>query len=262
MASDENITNEGVLVAIDFAKRYNTVLVQYSDGKKKAFSVANQKDDYDAFLGYLKSLPAAPIIAFEATGDYHRPLAYRLGCSGFTLRLVSTVAVARTRDALYNTWDKNDPKDTQVILHLLRTGVTQVYREPLLEQTNDIKELSRTHYQVSLRKTQVQHGIMNHFLPLYFPEVVKYFTQSRARWFTRLLYRFPCPSAIIRYALEEFISEAWDVVGRKVNKQGFLKDLYLTAQQSIGLDVSDQSQAMSVFRLVLEEHQELCEKRA
>ncbi len=262
MTNYEQITDERVLIAIDFAKKYNMVLVQYPDGKKKAFSMANQKADYDAFLGYLKSLPATPIIAFEATGDYHRPLAYQLGRDGFKLRLVSTVAVARTREALYNTWDKNDPKDTQVILHLLRTGIIQVYRDPLLEQTNDTLEISRTHYQVSLRKTQVQHGIMNHFLPLYFPEVVKYYTQSRAQWFSRLLMRFPCPSAITRYTFEEFMEEAWDVVGRKVNKQGFLKDLYLTAQQSIGLDVSDQSQAMGVFRLVLEEHQELCDKRA
>ena len=98
MANYENIPDERVLVAIDFAKRYNTVLVQYPDGKKKAFPMANQKDDYDAFVDYLKSLPAPLIIAFEATGDYHRPLAYRLGCNGFSLRLVSTVAVARTRD--------------------------------------------------------------------------------------------------------------------------------------------------------------------
>ena len=32
--------------------------------------------------------------------------------------------MARTRDALYYSWDKNDPKDTQVLLHLLKTGVT------------------------------------------------------------------------------------------------------------------------------------------
>lgn len=60
-------------------------------------------------------------------GNYHRRLAYYLGQCGFELRLIASLAVARTRDALYNSWDKNDPKDTQVLLHLLKTGVSQRY---------------------------------------------------------------------------------------------------------------------------------------
>jgi len=59
-------------------------------------------------------------VAFERTGDYHRPLAYWLGQPGCRLHLVSSIAVARTREAQYNSWDQNDPKDAQVILHLIR----------------------------------------------------------------------------------------------------------------------------------------------
>ena len=33
------------------------------------------------------------------------------------------MALARTREALHNGWDKNDPRDAQVILHMLRIGV-------------------------------------------------------------------------------------------------------------------------------------------
>src|SRR5689334_11425771 len=54
-------------------------------------------------------------IAFEPTGDYHRPSAYWLGQDGFRAHQVSSLAVARTREALYNSWVKNDPKDAQVI---------------------------------------------------------------------------------------------------------------------------------------------------
>ena len=70
------------------------------------------------------------IAGFEATGNYHRPLAYRLLAAGVSLRLVSSVALARTREALHNSWDKNEPKDAQVILHMLRIGATQVYFDP------------------------------------------------------------------------------------------------------------------------------------
>jgi transposase len=53
------------------------------------------------------------ICAFEATGNYHRPIAWRLIEAGFDVRLVSSMALARTREALHNGWDKNDPRDAQ-----------------------------------------------------------------------------------------------------------------------------------------------------
>ena len=43
-----------------------------------------------------------------------RRLAWRLLEAGFEVRLISSVALARTREALHNSWDKNDPKDAQV----------------------------------------------------------------------------------------------------------------------------------------------------
>ena len=108
-------------------------------------------------------------IAFEPTGDYHRPLVYVLGQAGFQLCQVSSIAVARTRDALYNSWDKNDPKDAQVILHLLKTGTTQRYLDPLVTGHHDLQEMANTYQQVSLRKVRLQHAIVTHHLPLYFP---------------------------------------------------------------------------------------------
>jgi hypothetical protein len=42
--------------------------------------------------------------------------------------------VARTREAMHNPWEKNDPKDAQVLLHLLKTGVTQHYHDTVANQ--------------------------------------------------------------------------------------------------------------------------------
>jgi hypothetical protein len=55
--------------------------------------------------------------------------------------LVSSLAVARTREARYNSWDKNDPKDAQVILHLLKTGSTQRFLDPAVVGTLDRQEV-------------------------------------------------------------------------------------------------------------------------
>lgn len=248
-------------VAIDVAKLVHDVLVEPPTGRRQRWRIGNCQSDFVALRDRLRVLQTAVLIGFEATGTYHRPLAYFLGQSGFELRLISSLAVARTREALYNSWDKNDPKDTQVLLHLLKTGVSQRYHDPLVHCTNDLQELAQTHYQISLRKVQVQHSIMTHYLPLYFPEAERYYTNSRAQWFTQLLHRFPCPAAITRYSPDAFEQEAWTVVGRKVNKRGFLADLYATASHSIGLAVAEDAEAIQMFRVMLTEHQHLCAVR-
>jgi len=255
-------TEDQVLVAIDIAKIRNDVLVEQPDGKRKAFKMANKMTDFVEFTRYLKAFGFPCLIGFEATGNYHRPLAYYLLQQGFELRLVSSLAAARTRQALYNSWDKNDPKDAQVILHMLKTGLTQIYYDPLVQEINDIQELSLTHYQISRHKVRIQHSIMTHYLPLYFPEAQRFFHASRAEWLTAMLIRFPVIAAITKYTCEQFIEEAWVVAGKKVSKSAVLSEFYEAARTSIGLPVAEDSMAAQMFRVILGEHQVLCRLRA
>ncbi len=127
MTSNASITAPVVWVAIDVAKLTHQVLIELPNGRRRTMRVANTKSEIDGFVEALRALSHRIEIAFEPTGDYHRPLAYVLGHAGFHLAQVSSLAVARTREALYNSWDKNDPKDAQVILHLLKNGTTQRY---------------------------------------------------------------------------------------------------------------------------------------
>lgn len=118
------------------------------------------------------------------------------------MKLVSSVSLARTREALHNSWDKNDPKDAQVILHMMEIGNTQFYHDPLACGTNDIQELSKTHDVVSKSKTELWHRILTHYLPLYFPEADRFHRSSRGDWFFAFLERYPSPhmiSAMDRY---------------------------------------------------------------
>ena len=261
MTSIPCTTPQTTWVGIDIAKKYNDVLVDRPGHRRRRFRVANQLEDYHRFANFLAEIPERPVIGFEATSNYHRTLAFFLAKKGFALRLVSSVAAARTREALYNSWDKNDPKDAQVIIHMLKTGVTQLYHDPLVHGINELQELSKTYFQISLHKVRTQHSILTHYLPLYFPEAEKYMTHSRARWFTHLLERYPCQAAVAKFSREEFIEDAWGCVGRKVNKTAFLEDFYATATQTIGLPVSEHSEAIRMFRIVLREHQRLCEVR-
>ena len=101
-----------------------------------------------------------------ATGNDYRPFEHHLGRDGFELNLVSAVGARRTRKALHNCWDKNDPKDAQVILHILEIGAVQFFRGPLVTGTVDIQELEKTHEIVARSKTELWHRIPAQDLPL------------------------------------------------------------------------------------------------
>ena len=92
--------------------------------RRRRLTVINRRDEHDRLISERHALGRPVLVGLEPTGHYHRPLAWRLVQAGFDVRLISSVALARTREALHNSWDKNDPKDAQVIRHMLRIGAT------------------------------------------------------------------------------------------------------------------------------------------
>ena len=187
MTNREFTPHDAVLVAIDVSKLRNDVLIEVpGKTRRRRLTVLNSRSEHDRFVELLSELSLPVVAGFEATGNYHRPLAFRLLDAGFTMRLVSSVALARTREALHNGWDKNDPKDAQVILHLLKIGATQTYLDPIRSGINDIQELSKTHEIISKSKTELWHRLLTHYLPLYFPEAAKFAGNSRSDWFLAL----------------------------------------------------------------------------
>jgi hypothetical protein len=226
MTKDNPTLAPATRVAIDIAKYRHEVLIEAPGrARRRRLTVLSTKADYDRLVEALMAYGSPVLIGFEATGDYHRGLAYRLLSAGFELRLVSSVARARTREALHNGWDKNDPKDAQVILHMLRIGATQRYVDPLAAGINDLQELSNTHAAISKAKTETWHRILTHYLPLYFPEIARFAGNSRSDWFFALLERFPTPGSIAALERESFIQAAWPLVGSLVSKARLLNDV-------------------------------------
>lgn len=224
-------------------------------------TVLATRPDYDRLVADLSAIGRPILVGFEATGNYHRTLAHRLLTAGFELRLISSVALARTREALHNGWDKNDPKDAQVILHMLRIGATQANVDPLAAGINDLQELSKTHETISKAKTQTWHRILTHYLPLYFPEIGRFAGNSRSDWFLALIERFPTPGSITALEREAFVAEAWPLVGRKVSKARLINDIYETASSSIALPVSEESAAITMFRMIIGQARGLIRER-
>ena len=196
-------------------------------------------------------------IGFEATGNYHRPLAHHRGQASFDPTLVSSVGLAKTCEAPHNSWDKDDPKDAQVILHIMEIDAAQFFHDPLVTSTADTQELSKTHAIVSRSKTELWHRILTHYLPLCFPEAERLHRSSRTDWFLAFLEKCPTPHMITRMSREAFVADAWQVIGRKVSKERMLSDTYATAVGSVGLPVYPGSDAVRMSRRVLAEGRSL-----
>ena len=103
--------------------------------------------------------------------------------------------------------------------------------------------------------------MLTHYLPLYFPEADRFYRSSRTDWFFAFLERYPSPHIITAMGMDAFTTDAWDVVGRKVAKERLLADIYETAKSSVGLSVAPDSDAISMFRLVLGEGRSLIAQR-
>ncbi|KAB0645006.1 IS110 family transposase [Burkholderia diffusa] len=250
------------LVAIDIARYSNAVLIESSDGKRQRFRMTNNASDFDQLLSYLQALPGNCRVALEPTGDYHRPLAHRLLTAGHEVVSINSVAQARYREAMFNSWDKNDPKDAQVILEMLRRGTYQRYVDPQIAGHHDLQELAKTYYQVSRARTKVQHSLINHCLPLYFPEMHRYWCTTRNEWFVRFLLEFPTPTHVRALDRESFVAAAWDLVGRKVNKRAKLEEIWETAAHTAALPHAPDCLAVETFRITLRRYQELNVLRA
>ena len=262
MTTSNSTPADVVLVAIDIAKLRNEVLIEAPGHKRRRrLLVLNTRAEHDHLIEVLQAYGRPVVCAFEATGNYHRPIGWRLAEAGFEVRLVSSLALARTREALHNSWDKNDPKDAQVILHMLRIQATQLYHDPLRAGINDVQELSKTHEAIARAKTEIQHRILTHYLPLYFPEIDRFRGNSRSDWFFAFLHAFPTPASVTALTKEEFVAAAWDVVGRKVSKTQILMDIYETARSSIGLPLPLDAPAIRMFRMVIDEARSLIRQR-
>ena len=249
-------------VAIDVARYWNAVLIETASGQRHRFKMANSAPDFDRLIDFVRALGGRSRAGLEPTGDYHRAIAHRLLQAGIEVVSISSVAQSRYREVLFNSWDKNDPKDASVILQMLKQGCVQVYVDPMLAGHHDLQELSKTYYQISRARTKVQHAIINHHVPLYFPEMHKFWSCTRSEWWVRFMLEFPTPQHVRQLSCEAFVQAAWNIVGRKVHKLTKLEEIWEMAEHTAALPHRPESLAVETFRMTLRHFQQLTELRA
>jgi hypothetical protein len=84
MTNANTIPADAVLVAIDIAKVRNEVLIEAPHHKRRRrLPILNSRAEHDRLIEILQAYGGPVICAFEATGNYHRPIAWRLAESRF-----------------------------------------------------------------------------------------------------------------------------------------------------------------------------------
>ena len=102
MTEIEDAPGARVLVGIDISKHRHEVLIAVpGKQRRRKMTLTNAKADFGRLVMVLREYGLPVRIGFEATGNYHRALAHHLSCAGFELKLISSVALARTREALH-----------------------------------------------------------------------------------------------------------------------------------------------------------------
>ena len=77
-----------VLVGIDIAKYRHEVLIEApGHARRRRLTILNAKDDFDRLAETLRGYGRHVRAGFEATGNYHRALAYALTVAGFETKL-------------------------------------------------------------------------------------------------------------------------------------------------------------------------------
>lgn len=262
MTDISNDTTQTVLVAIDIAKHNHDVLIVPASGSKVRLRIPDTLAGYELLFERINTFQYDHVVCgFEPTADYHRNIAFWLGQKGVEMRLVSSLSCARAREMLFKTWDKNDRKDANVIMYLLGQGISEPFHDPLTSGVMDIQEICNTYQQIVLSRSRVVHSLLNHGITLFFPEVERYYQNSRSEWWCEFLLKFPTPGSITRYRQQTFVKRAWKVVGRKRKKQGFLEELYELAKHSTAIPVAVDSQSVAMFRIQLQRFLDLTRQR-
>ena len=181
---------------------------------------------------------------------------------GFDVCRVSSVAGARYRDAMFNSWDKNDPKDAQAILELLKQGITQQYHDPLVNGTHDLEEISKTYELISRARTKLRHGIITQLPAAALPGGRAVLVLQSQRLVRPLPYavsdRGVCPRQSGR---EEFIAAAWRSSDAKSTSAASWRRSTSSRRDSVALPLAADSIAVEMFRLQLSRYDALNQQR-
>lgn len=236
-------SEEYLIIGIDVAKEKHHAFFGTATGKTllRRLIFENSLDGFEKLIAYAEAIKVRHCLekmmfGLEPTANYHKPLAEYLIKCGFSVVLVSGVAVSNNRELMDGRWDKNDDKDSANVADLISQGKCLYYDYPsiALRDLRDLLSLKR-------RLKKQEHGtrirIRNHLIAQYFPEFDRLFGKgcseslSVVKWCVK-------PSKIAGMEYDEFVHLVMPRV-KTIGQEKRLKAIWDVAIGSIGCEAGD-----------------------
>ena len=190
-----------VAIGVDVAKETFEARALSSDGRlAKRLRFRCDRAGFESLKAYSETSMAtlggaAFVVAMEPTGHYGEPLARWLLDRSVTVRAVSPLLTARSKELYDGTTRKTDEKDAKVIADLCRRGLSRPWRRSK-GPFADLRVFSRQREQLVKRRTQVQNRVQGQ-LDVLFPELRGHFPKLFSVTALWLLSVAPTPARVL-----------------------------------------------------------------
>lgn len=186
------------IFGIDVSKATANVAVLVDDSVVKQFIVATDRGGFQTLSDELNSFKS-PLIIFEATGIYSRPLRAFLQRDGWQYIEINPLAAKKAMDSLRN--NKTDALDA---IGLARAMAKNHYKATFQEQPvyTELRDLERTYQQHNEDLVQNKNRLHRE-LQLTFPEIEQFLSKTDGSLYWHIVERFPHPQLVLGYDVNE-----------------------------------------------------------
>ncbi len=236
-------SDKHLVIGIDIAKHKHYAFFGDANGKSflRKFIFDNNLEGLNSLLSKAETIQkrnklSEIVFGLESTANYHKPIAESLINWGYTVVLVSSVAVKRNRELLDGRWDKNDRKDAANVADLISQGKCLYYDYPCAAMKS-IRTLLSLKRKLVKQKHAQKMRIRGQLIAPYFPEMDAFFQHLED----------PCLAAINVCLDPQKLAEVehslfykWVTTKPKnVTQQKRIRDLWETSKHSIGCEVTE-----------------------
>jgi len=268
-------SKEHLIIGIDVAKEKHHAFFGTSRGKTLLRRLIFQNDisGFERLITHMEAMKVEhclgkEVFGLEPTANYHKPLAEYLIKCGYTVVLVSGVAVSNNRELLDGRWDKNDDKDSANVADLISQGKCLYYDYPSIP-LRDLRSLLSLKRRLKKQEHGTRVRIRNHLLSQYFPEFDKYFSKGGSEGLAIVKWCLK-PSKIAGMEYDEFVQLVAPHIKMTIGQEKRLKSIWDLAIDSIGckagealdfearLMVEDLQQIKASIRAVEDHIKDIC----
>jgi transposase len=249
----KSVNKETMIVTLDIGKGSHYGYFRASDGQDvEPFVFYNTHDSFHSFWKKLSRFKKAHgckqvVVGFESTGPYAEPITHFLKQRPVTLVQINPMHSKRVRELTGNSPNKTDRKDPRVIADVIMLGHALRVVIPHGPSAH-LRRLTQARER-AIRDRTAMLNQLQHLLFVIFPEFLKVIKKISCKTGLYLLRHYPSRQAIAALG-EEKLGRIIKQVSRAKLGQGHARELFQSAQRSVGIDEGQESIVEEIGHLV------------